>query len=123
MAVSVSVTFPLIFRNSHILEKFLLATLVYSCSIIFRPFCNLFSGDLSIKMSILYMINLNTVENKKKNWVEIQGFQIQQFLFMKMLTYIKPFVPAVPNTIGFAREINSSFRSWSRDPSFSFIYK
>ena len=66
MAVFVSATFLLIFRNSHILEKLLVAALVYSCSRIFGPFCNLLSGDLSIKMSILYMINLMTVENKIK---------------------------------------------------------
>ena len=36
------------------------------------------------------------------------GVKIQQFLFMKSLTYIKRFFPVVPNAIiGFAREINS----------------
>ena len=34
------------------------------------------------------------------------GVKPQQFLFIKRLTYIKRFVPAVPITIGFARETN-----------------
>ena len=37
--------------------------------------------------------------------------KIQQFLFMKSLTYIKRSFPEVPNTIGFARETNSPFTS------------
>ena len=37
---------------------------------------------------------------------------------MKRLTYIKRLFPAVPNTIGFARETNSPLTSWSRDPFF-----
>ena len=39
------------------------------------------------------------------------GIKIQQFLFMNRLTNIKRFFPAVPNTIAFARETNSSFTS------------
>ena len=35
------------------------------------------------------------------------GVKIQQFLFMKKLTYLKLFFPVVPNTKGFARETNS----------------
>ena len=46
------------------------------------------------------------------------GFKIQQFLFMKRLTYIKVFFSAVPNTIYFGREANSPFISSSRDSFF-----
>ena len=42
MAISVSVTFLLIFRNSYVLEHFLVAALVYSCNTTFRPFRNFF---------------------------------------------------------------------------------
>ena len=34
------------------------------------------------------------------------GVTIQQFLFMKRLTYIRCFFPAVPNAIGFAKKQN-----------------
>ena len=44
------------------------------------------------------------------------GVKIEQFLSMKRLTYIHRLLPAVPNTIGFARETNFSFTSWSHDP-------
>ena len=46
------------------------------------------------------------------------GVKIEQFLFMKRLTYIHPLLPAVPNAIGFARETNFPFTSWSHDPFF-----
>ena len=111
MAFSVSVIFLLIFRNSYILEHVSVTVLVYSCVRIFRPFCIFFSICLSIKMSILYIIDLNTFENFKdkinlerifqlsqirihKNQVELmklKGFsllwvEIKQYLFMKSLT-------------------------------------
>ena len=46
------------------------------------------------------------------------GIKIQQYLFMKRLTYIKRFFPVVSNMIGLARETNSPFTSWSSDPVF-----
>ena len=46
------------------------------------------------------------------------GVEIQHFLFMKSLTYIKRFFPAVPNSISFVREINSPFTPRSRDAVF-----
>ena len=46
------------------------------------------------------------------------GVKIEQFLSMKRLTYIHPLLPAVPNAIGFARETNFPFTSWSHDPFF-----
>ena len=43
MAVSVSVTFLLIFKNRYILEQFSVAALIYICSKIFKSFSNFMS--------------------------------------------------------------------------------
>ena len=45
--------------------------------------------------------------------------KVQQYVFMKTLTYIKFFFPVAPNTICFSREANSPFTLWSIDSFFS----
>ena len=119
MALSVSVTFLLDFRSNYNLGHLALAAFFYSCSKLFRTFCTFFSICLSIKMSVLFMTNLNTFVNFKakltwkgfsnqvkthftthKNQVELMklkvfspiGVEIKQFLFPKRLTYIKRFL-------------------------------
>ena len=49
MAVSMSITFLLIFRNRYIPEHFSVAALVYICSRVFRSFCIFFSICLEYK--------------------------------------------------------------------------
>ena len=57
------------------------------------------------------MIHKFQVELMKLKGISPLGGKIQQFLFMKRLTYIKRFFPVVPSTVGFAREENSFFTS------------